>query len=399
MTSKILLLLISFLAAISNNLPDYFYIFGIGPFEVILVIAILFCLQKKYIIINHVFTRNEFRHILLPLIFLIFSFYIADIFGLIRYGNFSINDLLEPIRLFLYIFFILVLKSLNKNTEDFYQALFSYILGVLFISIQSYIHPGDDSFVGGLPVLFNPNVVANLIGYAFICIILLTNSNFRFINFLLVFLFSYFQFLTFSKAGWIMLIISWIQIVKFYKINKFILLVTFLSIFYLALKFEIFDLLNIAFETKIAASVDSSEQVGSFTARLGFLKSSIMTLSQFPFGIGNHYFSQIHDEHAKDLGVLYLKSDSPHSAVGYLMISSGLLGLISFFYFIFINIRLITTKLKPILIHYKFFTIFLFIHLLLSMFFQIELLTQPFIYFLIGITQFLFKNNDMYAKD
>ena len=77
------------------------------------------------------------------------------------------------------------------------------------------------------------------------------------------------------------------------------------------------------------------------------------------------------------------------------MISSCIIGISFYLYFFVVNLFNISKGFCLIINYYKFFLFFVFIQLSLSLFFQIELVSQPFFYFLIGISQLFVNNFDL----
>jgi hypothetical protein len=391
MKDKITLVVLSFFSCVSENLPDQFHIAGLGLFE--------FCTVgfSIYYFINNEFPKSVnyryFKTVILPILAIVISFYIADIFGLIVFSNYSLADYIEPLRLLLYVLFVLLISRVCKSMNDIYLSIFSCIVGIFFVALRSYLKPGDESFLYGLPVLNDPNVVANLIGYAFIGIALLANSKFRRIGIPLSLVFTFLQFLSFSKAGWMMMIFGWFLILISYRVSlKYIFLILFI-INLAFIHYDVYIILKDALDLKLNAAVGAENEVGSFKGRQGFLLSSIMTFRDYPLGIGNHYFAQVHYQHAAALGSFYSESTSPHSAIGYLLISSGFIGISAFLFLVSRAVKVlgkISGRRGLALFTIKFF---IGIMLLLSCFFQIELLSQPFLYLVLGYCYF-FINHD-----
>lgn len=385
-TKQLLISILCFLGGVSNNLPELFYFYGIGPFEIFTLI--LTVTYSNLIIIGELKLSSLTVKKPVVYIFLLFlTSYVAFFFGFFQFGMPDFRDVIEPFRYLQYILLISLVSKLITQRNDLVIALFGLLVGSFYVIIQSYFLSEDKVFIGGLPVLYNPNVVANIIGYCFLLIFILKRFNgISFVSSLILFVWlTFFMFITFSKAGWIILLLSWVAFIIIFEIKSIPIVFFVILCHYLFSQYEVYSILNDALDTKLNASISTTTQVGSFEARLGFLYSSVKSLLLFPFGIGSTHFYQIHLQNAKILGPdIYEFSTSTHSAIGYLMISNGFFGLLSFAYLLVSVIPIFYRKYSSFWSKNSIFLYIVFVILLLSSLFQIELISQPFFYLLIS---------------
>jgi hypothetical protein len=234
--------------------------------------------------------------------------------------------------------------------------------------------------VFGVPQLYNPNVLGNFISYALVAAgFAFMPRNALFKAGVLLMLFG-FAMCTFSKASWLLAPLG--VILNTLNIRKFILpfLLILLVVGALVLLSDFGAIIDLAYKTvelKLAVSVDQENAGGSSYMRLGFFISSMQSLVEYPFGIGLKNFAELHHSHARELGALYTESDSPHTAFGFVAIQAGWIGVALFVVIVTRVIRTLRAMYGPSSrLVYPIITGMI----LVSVFYQIEIITQPFIY-------------------
>jgi hypothetical protein len=373
------LALVGFFGGAAHALPPQLYIAeAIGPFDVLVLLLLLHWL----VLSPRRISPQARRQYLLFYCFAAVA-YIGEIGGAIVFGTGTLSSLLAPFRFLYYpTLFITLVPFLGSPLR--LRILFSgYVLGVLAISAIAWIHSPDPGFFFGLPVLDNPNVIGNFIGYAMICL------GFAFMPrglavkgsaLLALFVFAMF---TFSKASWLLALGG--MYLNAMRFNRWLLLLVIvvaaaIAVSVLDLKL-IFDMVSNAIDLKLSASVGDDTTGGTLDMRIGFFQTSMYSLFDHPFGVGLKNFWLLNRSYEDVLGSRFFESESPHMALGYAAVQAGWIGIALL---CVITYRVMTALFSLYSAPSLGTRAALFGMILISILFQIEILTQPFIYLVLA---------------
>jgi hypothetical protein len=360
----------------AHDLPEVFYVGGIGPFDaLILVLLVRWLVHAPAMVSRRALTAA------VPFVLFAFFAYVGDLNGSWYFDLTSWASIVAPLRFLIYPTLFVTLPPLLCGREQFRTLFLAYIAGVLILSTLAVFRSVDPGFFFGLPVLYDPNVVGNFISYAMIAL------GFGFMpkgllvrGGLAAALFGFALF-TFSKASWLMSIAGiYINAVRvnLWKVLAAALALVGLSFFFVDWV-QIYTLVVTAIDMKMTAAVGSDQEGGSLLMRLSFFISSVYALFDYPLGVGlknfwdlNYSYAYVHD---------YFDSASPHMAFGYSIVQGGWAGLILLGY-VYARVLLALFRLydSPALLT----RLSLILMITISMLFQIEFITQPFIYMVLA---------------
>jgi hypothetical protein len=372
-----LLTLVGVFGGTAHELPDEFYAGGLGPFDLLVLILLMRWLS---------FPRPQMRTraflSMVPFyLFAIFA-YIGEISGGMHFTLTSWSSVVAPLRFVFYPSLFFTLTPLLIGLEQLRVLFSAYILGVLALCVLAVFRSVDPGFFYGLPVLYDPNVVGNFISYAMIAL------GFGFMPRMLLFrgsllgaLFGFALF-TFSKATWILSVIGIYINAANLRLWKVVTVVVCLAaaFFIFADWQRILLLATSAIDMKLTAAAGNEAEGGSFFMRLSFLISSLYGLTDYPLGVGLKNFWALNHTYAH-AQQYYFDSESPHMAFGYAMVQAGWVGLILLgFIYCRVLAALFALYGAPRLLT----KVSLAAMITISVLFQIEFITQPFIYLVLA---------------
>lgn len=371
-----LLTLVGAFGGMAHDLPEMFYMGGIGPFDVLILVLLLRWLLHTPAVVS----RRALTAAVPFFLFAVFA-YVGDLAGSWYFDLTSWSSIVAPLRFITYPTLFVTLPPLLCGREQFRTLFLAYIAGVLILSVLAVFRSIDPGFFFGLPVLYDPNVVGNFISYAMIALGFGFMSRGLLVRGGLVAALFGFALFTFSKASWLMsiggLYINAVR-VKLWKILSAALFLVGLSFFFVDWA-QIYALVTTAIDMKATAAVGTDQEGGSVVMRLSFFVSSIYALFDYPLGVGfknfwdlNYSYAYVHD---------YFDSASPHMAFGYSIVQGGWAGLILLGY-IYTRVLQALFRLyeSPALLT-RLALVFM---ITISMLFQIEFITQPFIYMVLA---------------
>jgi hypothetical protein len=258
----------------------------------------------------------------------------------------------------------------------------AYIGGVLAVCVFGLLASSNEVF--GVPQLYNPNVLGNFIAYALIAagfVFMPRGALFKACVLLPLFAFG---MCTFSKATWLLAPAGvYLNLLSSRKITVPLALAAVVVAAVLSFTSwgDIYEVASKTIELKLTVSLGESNDGGSSFMRLGFFLSSMQTLLEYPFGVGLKNFALYHHTHMRELGDLYWKSESPHQALGFAAVQAGWIGVALFIWIVARVLKALrglftqTSRLAfPIVCGM----------VLVSVFYQIEFMTQPFIYLVLA---------------
>jgi len=377
--SELFLVLVGFFGGTAHDLPSFMYVGGgIGPFDW-LVLALLL----RWVLFSpRTLDKRAMRMFAPFFVFAAFA-YVGEICGALRFEGTNAASIIAPIRYLSYPTMFFTLVPLVRSERDLKILFSAYVFGVLALAALAVMRSPDPSFFFGLPVLYDPNVVGNFVGYALICLGLSFMPRSATSRIAMLFALFTFAMFTFSKASWVLALLG--LYINAATMNKWRLAAIIVVAAMASLAFvdwgHVLTLATDAIDVKLASSVGSDQSGGTFYMRLGYFISSAYALVQYPLGIGLRNSPFVNDTYARALGNLYFPTDSPHTAVGFVCAQAGWVGLAV----LAVVFRRVASSLRSMYAARDIGTSSVVaVMLLVSVFFQIEFFTQPFIYLVLA---------------
>lgn len=384
---------VGLLCGIGRNLPDEKFVYlGIAVIDFVLIISfIILAIKNSRLLKKHLFIyKNEF------IIFYIFALLCSiSIFinGIDK--NILTKDIFEVFKYLLIPFYLTVYSIVYKNNP--LMLLLSYLLGLLVIGIIALLNPMNDNVEGTIQI-FNPNVIGNVLTFSvFFLFFLLVRYSVKYIFLLLLLLVI--AFFTFSKAAWIMILLSLLIIYLYIMLSKAefsqklnINFFIFLPVCYLI--FLNYELISNLIIIKINATDfnASASEGGSFSARLAFLKSSMLMFFDNPFfGVGISNWEQAHILNKKILFEDFYLDDNPNSAFFYVL---SCMGIFCFLIYLIIVSKFLLYFMKFNVFNYILYTFFALLIISISGNIQLEMLTSYYFWFFYSIYKFEYYKNE-----
>lgn len=363
----------------AHALPARFYLGGVvGPFDIIVIALIL----RWFLCSSHRTYKGNLR-LYAPFFVLTVFAYIGDTSGAFIFGGQSFSSVVAPARFILYPTLLFTLDHYLREQDHLKTLFVGYVVGVVLISLLAWFRSPDPGFFMGFPVLYDPNVVGNFIGYAFICLGFCCMHTKALVKQSMLAVLFFFAIFTFSKASWLLALIGLYLNGLFVSRITIILVSLVLTVvgFSLVEWGVVAKAVSDAIEMKIASSVGNGTTGGTAFMRLGFFLTSIYSLFDYPFGVGLKNFEALNRSYSQRLGELYFDSQSPHTAVGFFAVQAGWIGM-ALFAVIYYNVIkalfcLYGSPSTPVKLS-------LIAMVTVSVFFQIEFITQPFIYLVLA---------------
>jgi hypothetical protein len=396
MVKKIFIAVLFFLLGIGRNLPyEYLFVFGLGLADLLLILFLItsFAYENKkwQLLVNQ--NNRVFYLMVFFLIWNLFSTIInAPFFGI------HVLDIFECLRI---IYLIVILLATIFLTVK-YKIIpgISFVSGVAFSGFIAYFNPMNPDVLG-IVQIFNPNVIGNILSISclFLVLLMYLGAN-KFLSLSLFTICFSLAIFTYSKATWLMLIISLLALLFYFKqyfflltrIRKLLIFCLLLAIgSYIGTRDEFkasIELGELIIDSKITNSGfgSSASEGSSVGARYGLSYSGFYMFLQSPiYGVGVGNFEKVNDENKDALGKYYYKDDNANSLIFHLLGTIGIIGLLIFLRII----HLFYKKLIYICILYnipKSYYYLLISNLLISINFQRELLTSYYFWVIFGTT-------------
>lgn len=396
MAKKIFVAILFFLLGIGRNLPYnnlFFFGLGIADFLLVSFFFLYFLLNKPHF---QLLVNNNKGIVNLMLVFLAWN--LGSVIINMPFFGINLLDILESLRILYMI--IIILATFFFTIK--YKTLpgISFVFGIVFSGFIAYLNPMNPDVLGTVQI-FNPNVIGNILSFSCIFLVLLMylGAN-KVINSCLFIICFSFAFFTYSKATWVMLIISLLAFVLFFKqqFSKFNLLKKILAIIILMILIqsitsskkynEFMSVGKIILTSKIENSGfgSSASEGSSVGARLGLSYSGFYMFLQSPiWGVGVGNFQKVNDQNKIELGKYYYQDDNANSLIFHLLGTIGFVGLFIFFRILYSFYKQ-TLNLCKVYDVPKFYNYLLLSTILISINFQRELLTAYYFWILFGTT-------------
>ena len=388
----ILVWLTALLLGIGQNLPfDSLYPMGVSPADFAL-------LAMSVLLLADAATRAEFMaeaNRLRQLFMLAFALStltalscLANAFAWDMQGN----DLVEMLRPFYY-FLLVVFVSVHTRRHGL-SVLAAFLAGILVSGVVSYLRPTSEDVLGFV-MLWNPNVIGNMlaVGILFASLLIFDGRLVQATVFMLICLVL--SIFTYSKGTWLMVLAGLLACLIAMRaspgsagarLGRWILGLSLLGLVGLVVRnFDaLYDL--VAFKLLTTQLGDTAAEGGTAAARWGFVQVSLQLALEHPLlGIGISNFEAVYRTLERPLGNAYWVTDNPHSAWLYMLACMGIPALLVFFA-IFVKTLGEFARRVPLqgLARQVYIGLF-FLVLFLSGAVMLQLLTQYFFWFFVGV--------------
>lgn len=333
-------LLTTFLLGIGQNLPyDNLYVHGIGMGDGLLLLCFAFAIlyaPYRQEVIQVAFDLRS----LAVLVFMFVGFTLLSSLMNSYVWGISGHDVVEIFRpiyyLVLVIFVVLWVRHYGISS-----LIIAFLLGILTAGIFAYWN-ASGAGAAGLPVVWNSNVIGNLLAIGVSLASLLILQRNYFFAFLFVASFSFLAVFTHSKGTWIMMLLgltacilavfSKLHVARNEDSGSPAIFLIGISIG-VAIAVVNYDLLYELFKFKIATTQigDTAMEGGTVAARYGFLVASVRLALENPvLGVGISNYAIAYDSLQALLGSNYWETDNPHSAWLYVLACIGFPALLVF---------------------------------------------------------------------
>lgn len=337
---KLFIFLVFVLLGIGRNLPfQELYFFGLGIADFLFCILFLFSLliPKARQGLLH-----ESRVLRIPILATGYIGALAMIslaFNAPIYGVEG-KDIFEILKYF-YLVTVMVVTSHYTRTTGVVPVV-GFVVGVIVSGVVAFLNPMNPDVLG-IPQIFNPNVIGNILSVSIVFCSFLILAGYPVGGGLLAICAALIAFFTFSKGTWLMstlaLIACFLALKSLgsrntssaLKYGKFLTYLLFASLLYVV--FVFWDVVSLIVEAKIVATdfEASAAEGGSFSARVGLILSAIYMFLMNPLlGVGISNFEHVNHLLERDLGNAYYEDDNPNSAWFYVLACMGLPAFILF---------------------------------------------------------------------
>lgn len=323
---------LAFFWGIGQNLPySQFYLAGIGPGDLLFLAFLLF--TAVYPPARSGFFQSIIRlrrYFYLVVVFVGFTLTSSTVNAFI--WGFEGKDLVEIFRPFYYFLIVAYVAAYTKrNGPD--KIILAFLTGILVSAIVAYLNPSNDNVVG-FSVLWNPNVIGNMlaIGMVLASLLILNGRLLSALPFVAAFLVL--AVFTYSKGTWLMSFLALTACLiaalglgakrPAWMSNKFVFIAGVAGLLVLAVQY--YDALYglVSFKLQTTQFGDTAVEGGTLAARYGFVIASLQLAIENPvFGVGISNFQPAYDSLRDMLGANYWETDNPHSAWLYVLATGG----------------------------------------------------------------------------
>lgn len=302
------------------------------------------------------------------------------------------NDFIEMFRPFYY-FAIVVFISVCTQ-RDGPTLLVPFLTGIAISGYVAYLNPGNDD-VFGFPVLWNPNVVGNMLAMGVLWSSLLVFEGRLATASVFLLVFSVLSIFTYSKGTWLMILLSSAAVaIAVYggagargrHIGKFLFMGVTAVLVGLGTYF--YEPLSALVEFKIFTTQlgDTAAEGGTAAARWGFVVASTNMAADNPlFGVGISNYEATYRTMERELGNAFWATDNPHSAWLYILACIGVPALIVFGLIILRVLRTLAARVPLAMPLRQAYIGIVAVVFLISGSVMLEILTQYFFWFFAGV--------------
>lgn len=395
---KIMGPMLAFFWGIGQNLPvkyEHFYLAGIGPGDMLFLGFLLFSAVYPPARTGFFQSIIQLRGYLCLIVAFVVLTLISSFINMFIWGLEG-RDLVEIFRPLYYFLMVAYIATYTKRNGSMW-AVMAFLSGILLSGIIAYLNPSQTD-VWGFPVLWNPNVVGNILAIGIVLASLLILSG-RFLPALFfVSAFVILAVFTYSKGTWLMSLLGLIACLvaalslkmdrHSRMMGKLVFILGIVGI--LAMGVQNYDTIYEIVISKLLHTQfgDSASDGGTFAARYGFARASLQIALENPLtGVGISNFGLAYDNLSGMLGADYWETDNPHSAWLYVLACIGFPGLAVLVLLVLYPIRQLAAslELRPM-------AKILYIGCVSAVFFisgavVLHILTQYFLWFFTGVME------------
>lgn len=386
-----LVCLVCLLMGIGQNLPfEQLYVHGVGSGD-FLFLGLL-TLQMLHAPTREALIAEAGRLQTLFLLLLVFvTLTLASSFANVPVWDIDGNDIVEAIRP-LYYFALIVFVSLSVRRYGM-SIVIAYLAGILVSGMVAYLLPANSN-VTGFVMLWNPNVIGNLLAFGLLLVSLLIFERRLGVATLFLLPLLVLSAFSYSKGTWIMVLLGLGACFVAFRASggvrtlhhgKKISLAG--GLFLIGLITYNFDVLYeiVSFKLSTTQFGDSAAEGGTVAARWGFVRASVQLALENPlFGVGISNFEVAYDSLQQVLGDDYWATDNPHSVWLYIMACMGIPALIVFAGVVLVVLSKFYASLPLSRGARQLYISLVALLLFMSGAVQLQMLTQSFFWFLSG---------------
>lgn len=332
-----LAILVSTFIGVGQNLPyDQLYFFGIGIGDALFLLALGLTMlddNERSSFINSAIGLKKYAF---SVLFLFFWVSLSSTFNAFTYGL-EANDIVEIVR---YLYYLLLIIYISQCVEKYgLSVLIAFCVGILISGFAAYVNPKNDDVLGSV-MLWNPNVIGNMLALGIFFSSLLMLDGRVFISSFFVAAFLILAAFSFSKGTWIMCVLGLVCMYlaaigmnnfRTKKVAKMALSIFVFFVVFVVIEFH--EQIYAIYEFKIATTQigSSAAEGGTSAARFGFVLASLRMVIENPLlGVGISNYEKAYSDLEAYLGNYYWPTDNPHSAWLYVLACIGIPALISF---------------------------------------------------------------------
>jgi hypothetical protein len=323
-----------------RNLPnEMFYLGGLGLPDLLLAMLIFWSLRKhqeRVQIWREVFfMRNIITAVSLMGVFAMISM----AFNAAIYQA-KINDIFEIFRYYYQI--VIVLTTFHFSRTDGTLPAVGFVVGALISGVVAALNPMNPDVLG-VPQIFNPNVIGNVLSVSILICSVVILCGSPVLGVVLAISAAFVAFFTFSKGTWLMCSLAMLACFVALKGLKPLLSTrparlrryvsyAFLAVFVYGI-FHFGEIVWAIIEAKIVATdfQASAADGGSVSARWGLIVAAIRMFFMNPLlGVGISNFELVNRSLELELGDSFYDDDNPNSAWFYVLSCMGLGAFICF---------------------------------------------------------------------
>jgi len=382
---------------IGQHLPEQqFYVFGIGPGDLVFLAycAIALALSwHRWIVIESLTALGAF-------VTLVISFVVLGLLSgtvnALRTGM-AAQDLVETVRP-LYYLLITAFTAAWVARYASGQLIIAFLTGVVVVALANLFYEAPSSIrVMGFHTMYNPNMMANMLGIGtFFASLLVLDGRFRAAT-LLTALFAFLSLFTYSKGGWLMVTIGLAASLTAFlgtalgrrtprRSSPGWMYAGIAALITAAVVVGPLIAALVRFKLQTTQFGDTAAEGSTIAQRWGYVIASVrMTMDHPLLGVGISNYETEYDRLRDLLGASYFPTDNPHSAFLYVLACMGVPALGVFLSAVVLPVatlsRLVELKSLPRATYIALAgTVFL-----LSGSVQLQLISQPFWWFFSGV--------------
>ena len=350
---KLIVFVVFLFLGIGRNLPnEMLYLAGVGLPDLLLILLMFWQLLSRQ-------GRVEFKHEvrLLQNIFVAVS--LLGVFAMMSLAfnafiyRIEASDIFEIFKYYYQLIVMVAAFHYTRTTGPLPAV--GFVVGALITGVVALLNPMNPDVLG-VPQIFNPNVIGNVLAVSIVMCSLVILHCRPVLGVLLAVPAAVIGFFTFSKGTWLMctfavlacyLALTALQRPKVdwtLRWGRYASYAVLAGLVYGAFQFS--EVVWIIIEAKIAATdfEASAAEGGSFSARWGLIISAIRMFLMNPLlGVGISNYEFVNRMLESELGDAFYDDDNPNSAWFYVLGCMGLPAFVCFAWIFFVCLRFLNS--------------------------------------------------------